>query len=92
MLLDQDVNTHGYTNWFFFRAKSASAGRRRFLILNMGKKSQFYKQNMKISIFSMKKWQEQEIQWFKGGENISFFQTDFPKNSEPNSYFYCLHF
>lgn len=55
MLLEQDTNTHGYTNWFFYRVKNIGIGIRKFYILNLVKQTGFYKQGMKISIFSMQK-------------------------------------
>ena len=92
LLLDQDINTHGYTNWFFFRVRNEAPGLRKFYLLNMAKKTNFYKQNMKISVFSKKKLEKEGKQWFKGGSNISFFQTNFMRSSDPLSYSFCLYF
>lgn len=57
----------------------------------MVKSTAFYKQGMKISVFSMKKYQENSLKWHKSGSNISFFQTNFPRE-EHNDFFNSLYF
>ena len=37
LLLHNDVNTTGYTNWFYFSAKSKEKYKGRFAIMNYGK-------------------------------------------------------
>lgn len=57
LLLEKDVNSHGYNNWFFFRVKNPGIGIRKFHILNIVKKTSLYKLGMKIAIFSMKNYE-----------------------------------
>ena len=55
-MIENDVNTYGYNNWFFFRARVKDAGIRRFTLVNLIKKTSFFGQGMLISIFSRKRW------------------------------------
>lgn len=52
LLIENDLNTYGYNNWFFFRFTNAQSGPRRFTIVNLIKKTNFFAQGMLISIFS----------------------------------------
>lgn len=56
LLLENDINTYGYNNWFFFRCKNQNKGIRRFTIVNFIKKTSFFGQGMHISIFSKSKY------------------------------------
>lgn len=67
LLIENDLNTYGYNNWFFFRLKNRERGRRRFTIVNFIKKTSFFSQGMLISIFSARKRQFEGRGWFKGG-------------------------
>lgn len=55
-MMENDVNTHGYNNWFFFRCTTQSSGLRRFTLVNLAKKTSFFGQGMAISIFSRRRW------------------------------------
>ncbi len=57
MLIENDLNTHGYNNWFFFRVRNSEPGVRGFNIANLIKKTNFFNQGMLISIFSIKRHQ-----------------------------------
>jgi len=52
-LLENDVNSHGYTSWFFFKVKSCGKGLANFHIVNLSKSSYLYRIGFKISIFSI---------------------------------------
>ena len=55
LLIENDMNTYGYNNWFFYRLKNRQKGRRRFTIVNFIKKTSFFSQGMLISVFSANK-------------------------------------
>jgi len=55
LLVENDLNTYGYNNWFFYRFRNVGKGVRRFVIVNLIKKTSFFNQGMMISIFSVKK-------------------------------------
>lgn len=72
LLVENDLNTYGYNNWFFFRFRNQERGTKRFHIVNLIKKTSFYNQGMMISVFSQKDFSILRRSWFKGGENITF--------------------
>ena len=45
----------------------------------MIKKTDNYKKGMLISIFSMKKYAKDQTMWFKGGDKVTFSETNFPR-------------
>jgi len=91
-MIENDVNTYGYTNWFFYRFRNKDKGTKRFSIVNMIKKSLFYTQGMLISIFSRKKYQNMSLGWFKGGNKITYSNINFIRDHHYNEHYYCLSF
>lgn len=56
LLLENDVNSHGYTNWFFFKVNNGEKGRIKMHIVNMVKNTTMFRQGMMVSIFDEKKY------------------------------------
>jgi hypothetical protein len=92
MLIENDLNTYGYNNWFFFRVKNQDAGVRRFNIVNLIKKTNFFSQGMLISVFSVKNNQKCGEGWFKGGDNITFGSVNLVRQHHDNETYYTLYF
>lgn len=90
LLTENDINTHGYNNWFFFRFRNGLAGTVRFNIANLAKKTFYFSQGMLISIFSMKRHNRDGTKWFKGGNKITFGQVNFLRSHHSNDYYSCL--
>jgi len=55
LLLQNDVNTSGHTQWFFFRASNVVSGPVRFNMLNLCKPDSLYNEGMKVLVYSEKK-------------------------------------
>jgi hypothetical protein len=64
LLLHNDVNTSGYTNWFYFSVRAKVKGRYKFAILNYGKAGRMHSQGVKICVY------EEAKGWRRGGEAI----------------------
>lgn len=64
LLLHNDVNTSGYTSWFYFCAKNKIPGKYKFAILNYGKAGIMHNQGVRICIHDAK------TGWKRGGKNI----------------------
>jgi len=92
LLIENDLNTYGYNNWFFFRFRNHAKGRRRFNIVNFIKKTSFFNQGMLISIHSAKKSSQENIKWFKGGNKITFNTVNLLRDRHENDYYSCLSF
>jgi hypothetical protein len=65
LLLHNDVNTSGYTSWFYFSVKAKIKGVYRLVILNYGKAGNMHNPGVKICVY------ETKTGWRRGGENIA---------------------
>lgn len=92
LLIENDVNTYGYNNWFFFRCRFPCAGSRRFSVVNLIKKTSFFGQGMLVSVFSWGRWEREGVSWFKGGDKITFSHINFLRSHHENDYYSCLSF
>lgn len=92
--LDNDLNTKGHTQWFFYKVvyQSDKPAKIQFNILNLGKTYSLYKQGMKPMVFSLKKWLQKNPHladdpyptsyrdgWLRGGENIKYVQNEYQR-------------
>lgn len=91
-MIENDVNTYGYNNWFFFRYRNQGKGTVKFKIVNMIKKTMFFNQGMLISVFSLRKKMEERIGWFKGGDNINFSHINLKRSHHNQDQYFSLYF
>jgi cytosolic carboxypeptidase protein 2/3 len=53
LILQNDINTNGHTQWYFFRVGNTKVGQKiKFNILNLAKNDSLYNYGMKILCFS----------------------------------------
>lgn len=72
--MQNDINSKGHTQWFFFRVQGAKAGQKvKFNILNYNKGDSMFNYGMKVTCYSDRKASEQQVGWFKDGTDISYF-------------------
>ncbi|KAL4472948.1 hypothetical protein ABPG72_020642 [Tetrahymena utriculariae] len=73
LLVQQDLNTNGYTQWFNFKVTNKTKCQKvMFTIGNFYKKDSLFQKGMKISVFSKKKLEYTGIGWHKSGFNIKY--------------------
>lgn len=86
LLLHNDVNTSGYTSWFYFKVQNSSRGNYRFAILNYGKAGWQHNNGVKICCY------KKDGGWHRGGTNIhcQANRKIFEKGTLLN--FNCLYF
>lgn len=73
LLMQNDINTQGHTQWFYFRTMNTRKGQTvKFNILNYSKPDSLFNYGMKVSMYSDKKAEHEQIGWFKGGKNIGY--------------------
>lgn len=93
--LENDLNTKGHTQWFYFKVvyKSEKTAKIQFNILNLAKTYSLYKAGMKPVVFSTKKFAEtngktpksddpfwgNKYGWYRACENIKYVQNDIPR-------------
>jgi hypothetical protein len=82
LLMQNDINTQGHTQWFYFRVANTQAGSTvRFTILNYSKPDSLFNYGMKISVYSEKKAELKNISWFKDCSNIKYSQNGIKRES-----------
>jgi len=78
LVLQNDINTNGNTQWYFFRCSNTTKGQKvKFNFLNLAKPDSLYNYGMKILCFSNGKKEDQGVGWHRVGESINY---------HPNSY------
>lgn len=68
MILQNDINTSGYTQWFFFSIEGGVKDvNYKFSIINCYRDASLYEQGMKILIYSSKGHEINKKAWYRGG-------------------------
>ena len=78
--LENDLNTKGHTQWYYFKViykdvalhADKKVHRIKFNILNLAKTTSLYQIGMKPCIWSKRRNLQENVGWFRGGENISY--------------------
>ena len=75
LILQNDINTNGHTQWFFFRVANTYKGRTvKFNILNLAKPDSLYNYGMRILSYSAcARQSNDELGWHRIGHNINYF-------------------
>jgi len=94
LLLQNDVNTGGNTQWFFFRVGNTSKYQEvRFTLLNFSKPDSIFNEGMKVLVYSEKLALEKDIGWQRGCTKISYYQNGIRKdNGKRYKSYYSLTF
>ena len=76
LLMQNDVNTCGHTQWFYFRVTNAVAGQCvKFNLLNFAKKESMFNHGMKIAVHSSRLYENEGVGWHRAGEKIRYFKS-----------------
>ncbi len=76
LVVQNDTNTNGYFQWFFFRVTGGKKGQVvHFNIINLMKEYSLFNRGMKLSIYSDKKAEVEKKGWHKGGFNIEYYRN-----------------
>ena len=82
LLLQNDINTNGYSQWFFFKVSNAIKDSTvRFNILNLYKHNSLFNAGMKIVIYSKKESENKNLSWHRGGDHINYYENGYSKSS-----------
>jgi hypothetical protein len=74
--LRNDYNSQGYIQWYYFGITNVKAGARYiFNLKNFFKPDSLYNQGMKPLIYSTKKAESEGVGWYRGGEEIWYYQN-----------------
>jgi cytosolic carboxypeptidase protein 2/3 len=90
LLMQNDINTNGHTQWFFYQVKNTRRNLTvTFNIMNFTKPDSLFNYGMKVSIYSEKRAAgmnsddqvvNEGVGWFKGGERISYYNNGIKKD------------
>ncbi len=76
LVLQNDINTNGHTQWFFFRVSNTRKGVPvRFNLINLNKPDSLYNYGMKILCYSTKNKINEGTGWHRVGEDIDYLQN-----------------
>ena len=67
LVLQHDINSKGFGNWFYFKITSKQPKTLRLHILNAQKNFSFFNSGMRPVVFSMRKNQAKGLQWHHDG-------------------------
>jgi hypothetical protein len=78
LILQNDTNTRGHTQWYYFKVSNTFKGRKvKFNVLNLSKPTSLYSKGMKILIYSQKKVENENVGWYRGGTSIKYFRNHY---------------
>lgn len=78
LVLQNDINTHGHTQWFFFRVGNTKKGSKiRFNIINLAKPDSLYNSGMKVASYSQNLRKTEDLGWHRVGSEIKYYQNSF---------------
>lgn len=95
LILQNDINTNGHTQWYFFRVGNTRKGQKvTFNIINLAKPDSLYNQGMKVLSYSTRKKQEGGTGWHRIGRDIGYYQNHFKRkiSNGATKTFYSLSF
>ena len=94
LFLQNDTNTNGHTQWFFFRITNGKKGQKiKLNIMNFQRKKTKYSQGLKIWYFTKRKKEEKKIGWHHTNENVEYNQNFlYNINKGRRNYYYTLSF
>lgn len=81
LLLQNDLNTNSYSQWFFFKVSNTlKSSVIKFNIMNLYKHNNLYNSGMKIIVYSKKESEENNISWHRAGEKIKYFENGYSRS------------
>jgi len=95
LILQNDINTNGHTQWYFFRVGNTRKGHSvKFNILNLAKPDSLYNYGMKVLSFSTNaRRSDEELGWHRIGDDIRYYQNNFKReNARYSRSYYTLTF
>lgn len=97
LVLQNDINTNGHTQWFFFKVSNTRKGHKvRFNIINLAKPDSLYNQGMRVLSYSHNLAKEDKLGWHRVGTEISYYKNHIRNqvhgNRFPDKKYYTLTF
>lgn len=74
LVLQEDTNTNGHTQWFYFSVTNRSPGTHKFTILNLYKSDSLYADGMLPAVLSTRKAAQG---WHHAGTKVAYFENSY---------------
>ena len=88
LLLQEDTNTAGHTQWYYFSVGNRGPGTYKFTVLNLYKPDSLYAEGMLPAVLSLRKQQVQGLGWHHAGSKVTYYES----SSIPAKSHYALSF
>ena len=75
LILQNDTNTNGYNQWFFFRIKNTEITTIKLNIINMSSKYSLFNEGMKIAVYSEIRAKSEKIGWTRECDKILHYKN-----------------
>ena len=73
LILQNDINTKGNTQWFFFSVKNVPKNTVvKFNLVNMSKNDSLFNFGMKPMAFSMMRYEKRKVGWLREGQKVAY--------------------
>jgi Cytosolic carboxypeptidase N-terminal domain len=92
LFVQNDINTLGHTQWFYFRVSNKSKLTAKLNIKNFLKGESLFNAGMKVRVYSQTLAHTKSIGWHRAGANISYFQNELKKSVNSKKNYYTLSF
>ena len=93
LLLQNDVNAMGKTQWFFFRVSQATPGTSySFHILNFCKPESLFNSGMSVTVYSLRSHRERGLGWHHAGSNILYYPNGLMREDMDKKEYFSLSF
>ncbi len=93
LLMQNDINTTGHTQWFFFRVQNTRKGTTvKFNIINYSKPDSLFNYGMKVTQYSEKKAAAESVGWHRGCDDIRYHSNYIRKSFSSTKFHYTLTF
>jgi cytosolic carboxypeptidase protein 2/3 len=87
LLMQNDINTKGHTQWFYFKVMNSCVQTVKFNILNFSKKDSLFNYGMQVLIHSEKNLKKNSVGWHRGGQEISYYANELQRNAKHATYY-----
>jgi hypothetical protein len=91
--LQNDINTKGNTQWFFFCVKNVPKNTTvKFNLVNMSKSESLFNFGMKPTVFSMMRYEKRKVGWLREGQKVSYEESQYHKKESSKQAYNVLSF
>jgi len=79
LVLENDINTKGYGNWFYFSMQVKEVRKIKVNVMNMQKAFSFLGHGMRVAVFSVKSHEREGTGWRLGGYDYGYQRNELLK-------------